>query len=83
MPLTLKTHERDRKNASIISKTHHYIRVSQREEVPLFFQDGDFYSEDGKVQSNPPPWAVEQMNNLSKKAKTRVKYKDIKVNGND
>lgn len=83
MAFTLKTHERDRKNASIIAKTHHYIRVSMRDQVPLYFQDGDFYSEDGKVQTSPPDWAIEQMNSLSKKAKATVKYKDMKVNGND
>lgn len=74
MAFTMKVHERDRANPSVIVKTRPYIRLAERDAVPHFLQDGKFYTEDGKHVNQPPEWALKAAENLSDKAKKEVNY---------
>ena len=74
MPLSLRVHERDKKNPSVISKFRPYVRLSKADEIPLFFQGGDCYYEDGAVVKDVPEWAKEQLDGLAKKTQSQIGY---------
>ncbi len=77
--LNLRVHERDKKKPNFIKKFNHYVRLNKQDEVPLFFQNGQFHFENGEVINDPPDWAIEQMNNVATKIQKEVKYRKLEV----
>lgn len=79
MAFTMQVHQRDDKNSSLISKVRPYVRFNEKGQPPVFFQEGRYYSEDGKHINKPKKtcvWAVNSAENLSNKVKKEVGYVD-------